>query len=187
VLAQLRYSPEVTVAETDGTASVVLAILDCADEQALGWLKSLHADGGLPIVLVIGQVDSRALVSVVESGVRAVLRRSEATPDRILRAVRSALDGHGDLPPELIRALIDHMSQLTHNLLSPRGLSFAGLTGRERDVLRLVAKGMSTREVAAHLAYSERTIKNVIQDLTVRLNVRNRTQAVAYAVRNGWI
>jgi DNA-binding NarL/FixJ family response regulator len=79
------------------------------------------------------------------------------------------------------------MSQLTRNLLTPRGLSFAGLTVRERDVLQLVADGLSTREVATHLAYSERTIKNVIQDLTIRLNVRNRTQAVAYAVRNGWI
>jgi len=54
-------------------------------------------------------------------------------------------------------------------------------------VLRLMADGMSTREVAARLSYSERTIKFVVQDLMLRLNVRNRTQAVAMAVRNGWI
>ena len=72
-------------------------------------------------------------------------------------------------------------------MLTPRGLSFYGLTSRERDVLQLIADGHSTREVAAHLAYSERTIKNVLQDLTLRLNVRNRTQAVAHAVRQGWI
>ncbi|HEV2372558.1 MAG TPA: response regulator transcription factor [Streptosporangiaceae bacterium] len=187
VLAQLRFQPEVVVVGADAVPAVVLAIMDCADEAALGWLKALHADGGLPIVLVIGQVDPRALVGVVQSGVCAVLRRTEATPERLVRAIRSAVDGQGDLPPELVRALIDHMSQLTQNLLNPRGLSFAGLTVRERDVLQLVAKGLSTREVATHLAYSERTIKNVIQDLTIRLNVRNRTQAVAYAVRNGWI
>ena len=63
----------------------------------------------------------------------------------------------------------------------------AGLTKRERDVLALVADGYSTREVAIRLAYSERTIKNIVQDVTMRLNLRNRTQAVAYAVRNGWI
>lgn len=187
VLAQLRYQPEVVIADRNVTPAVVLAVMDSADDQALCWLKALRADGGLPIVLVIGQVDPRTLVTVVESGVCGVVRRTEATPDRLVRAIRSASDGQGDLPPELVRQLIDHMSQLTQNLLAPRGLSFAGLTSRERDVLQLVAKGLSTREVATHLAYSERTIKNVIQDLTLRLNVRNRTQAVAHAVRNGWI
>jgi DNA-binding NarL/FixJ family response regulator len=66
-------------------------------------------------------------------------------------------------------------------------LAVAGLTARERDVLALVAEGYSTREVATRLAYSERTIKNIVQDVTERLSLRNRTQAVAYAVRNGWI
>jgi DNA-binding NarL/FixJ family response regulator len=69
----------------------------------------------------------------------------------------------------------------------PPVLSVAGLTKRERAVLVLVANGYSTREVAIRLAYSERTIKSIVRDVTVRLNLRNRTQAVVYAVRNGWI
>jgi DNA-binding NarL/FixJ family response regulator len=61
------------------------------------------------------------------------------------------------------------------------------LSNRERDVLLLVAEGYSTREVAKRLNYSERTIKNIVQDLTVRLELRNRTHAVALAIREGWI
>ncbi len=187
VLAQLRYRPEVVIADAGVRPAVLVAILDSTDEDALRWLRALHADGGLPIVLIIGRVDPSALVCLVESGVCGVLNRVDATGDRLVRAVQLAAMGNGDLPPELVRHLLDHVGQLSRNLLVPRGLSFAGLTGRERDVLQLVAEGLSTREVAVRLAYSERTIKNVIQDLTLRLNVRNRTQAVAHAVRNGWI
>ncbi len=71
-------------------------------------------------------------------------------------------------------------------LVDPPELRTA-LTERERDVLSLMADGLSTREVARRMAYSERTIKNILQDLTTRLHLRNRTQAVAYALRNGWI
>jgi DNA-binding NarL/FixJ family response regulator len=71
---------------------------------------------------------------------------------------------------------------------APLGLAAdAGVSRRERDVLELLAEGCSTREIAVRLAYSERTIKNVLQELTTRLQLRNRTQAVAHAVRNGWI
>ena len=61
------------------------------------------------------------------------------------------------------------------------------ITVRECRVLALLADGLSTREVAREMAYSERTIKNILQTLTSRLHLRNRTQAVAYAVRRGWI
>ena len=56
---------------------------------------------------------------------------------------------------------------------------------REIAVLRLLAQGMSTREVARALCWSERTIKNVVYDLTSRHGLRNRTHAVAVAVRAG--
>jgi DNA-binding NarL/FixJ family response regulator len=58
---------------------------------------------------------------------------------------------------------------------------------RELDVLTLVAEGLSTREIAKKLCYSERTIKNILQDVTMRLSLRNRTHAVAFAIRAGWI
>jgi DNA-binding NarL/FixJ family response regulator len=187
LLTQLRYRPEVAIAGSGAPVDVLVAILDSTDEESLSWLRALHADGGQPIVLIIGHIEPRALVTLTDSGVRSVLRREDATADRLVRAIRSAADGQGELPPELVRQLLDHVSELSRNLLTPRGLSFAGLTARERDVLRLIADGLSTREVAAHLAYSERTIKKLLQDLTLRLNLRNRTHAVAHAVRNGWI
>jgi len=188
IAGQLRGSREVqVVADSDPTATVVLAVADTVDDVLLRRLRTLHRAHGMAVVLVIGHVDPRTLLSIVEAGVSAVVPRGEATPERLVRAMRASGEGHAELPPQLVRTLLDHVGRLNRDVLEPRGLSFAGLTQRERDVLELVADGLSTREVALKLCYSERTIKNILQDLTVRLNLKNRTQAVAYAVRNGWI
>jgi len=71
--------------------------------------------------------------------------------------------------------------------LAPRGLSFAVLADREVEVLRLVAEGLDTAEIASRLSYSQRTIKTVLHDVTTRLQLRNRSHAVAYALREGLI
>ena len=79
------------------------------------------------------------------------------------------------------------MSRIERHVLSPRGLTFSGLTEREARVLRLLADGHSTTEVGSRLFMAERTVKNVIHDVTNRFNLTNRTHAVAYALREGLI
>jgi DNA-binding NarL/FixJ family response regulator len=72
---------------------------------------------------------------------------------------------------------------------SPRPLSrsHSQLSDRETHVLRLVADGKDTHQIARELSYSERTVKNVLHDVTTRLQLRNRSHAVAYALREGLI
>jgi DNA-binding NarL/FixJ family response regulator len=101
--------------------------------------------------------------------------------------VRHAAAGDGSVPPDLLGRLLRQVGRLQRQVLAPRGLTFTGLSEREVDVLRLVADGLDTSEIARHLSYSERTIKNVIHDITTRLQLRNRAQAVAYAMREGLI
>jgi DNA-binding NarL/FixJ family response regulator len=101
--------------------------------------------------------------------------------------VESAASGDGSVPPDLLGRLLAQMGRLHRQVLAPRGLTFSGLSEREITVLKLVADGLDTAEVANQLFYSERTVKNVIHDVTTRLNLRNRTHAVAYAVRQGLI
>jgi DNA-binding NarL/FixJ family response regulator len=187
VLVQLKGRAEVVIAGPQGRPAVALAVLAGIDDAAVEWLRVLRAGSGLPIVVVIGPAEPAELVRLVESGACGILGRGEATASRLVRAIQLAAAGQGDLPPALVRHLLDRAGQRSRDQLTPRGPQLAGLTGRERDVLRLLAYGMSTREVAARLAYPERTVKGVVQDLMLRLNVRNRTQAVASAVRNGWV
>jgi DNA-binding CsgD family transcriptional regulator len=72
-------------------------------------------------------------------------------------------------------------------LRAGRGGTDGGLSQRELDVLRLLAEGYSTVEIGRRLAYSERTIKHTLHQLTTRLALRNRVHAVAYALRAGLI
>ena len=108
-------------------------------------------------------------------------------PRRALRlreaAVAIVATHDGEVPADLLGRLLEQVGRLQRQVLAPRGLTFTGLTPRETDVLRLVADGLDTSEIASRMCYSERTVKNVLHDLTTRLQLKNRTHAVAYAVR----
>jgi DNA-binding NarL/FixJ family response regulator len=137
--------------------------------------------GGLPVLLVADDIGERDLVRAVQHGVVGVLLRHEVGYEDVLRAARRALRGESPMPFSLVRALVERLRSP-----QPDARSCASrLSTREVAVLRLLAEGLSTAEVAGRLNYSERTIKNVLHDVITRLKLRNRTQAVAYAIRSG--
>ena len=188
VIAHLRYHHEdVRLVDDDQPASLAIAVAEELDDDRIRWLRDVQRAGGLPIVLIIGYPDPQALVRAVEAGICGVIARLDVTPERLVHLVKAAARGDAELPPQLLRKLLDQVGQLNRQLHEPNELSFNGLTKREHDVLELVADGLSTREIATSLNYSERTIKTVLQDLAIRLHLRNRIHAVTYALRNGWI
>jgi DNA-binding NarL/FixJ family response regulator len=132
-------------------------------------------------------VDDAGLLAAAEAGASGVLRRGQVTPHSLLACIRAAAAGEGSLPPDLLGRLLGQVGRLQRQVLTPRGLTFSGLTEREVRVLRLLADGLDTAEVGRQLFLSERTVKNVVHDVTSRLNLRNRTHAVAYALRQGLI
>jgi DNA-binding NarL/FixJ family response regulator len=188
LLAQLRSRAEIRVVDReDPRSTVALVVADAADETLIRAIRRLHHDRGLAVVLIIAQLEPRALLSVVESGVCTAVPRADATTERVVRAVQAAARRHGERTPRVLarpRPLGARGSVAAHGA---RPFTVAGISRRERAVLELVADGRSTREIAITLSYSERTIKNILQELTTRLHLRNRTQAVAYALRSGWI
>jgi DNA-binding NarL/FixJ family response regulator len=160
---------------------VAVVVSDSLDEHTSATLARLHRLTGPRVVLVMDAVDGRAVLAAVEAGTGALVRRSEASGERLTQAVRRVAAGEGMLPGDVL-------GRLLHNGADSAGrLTFGGLTQRELTVLRLVADGYSTAEIADRLTYSERTIKNALHDLARRFHLRNRTHAVAFAVREGLI
>ena len=189
IISQLRRVNGFTIASGDDTPAdaVALVVADGMTDEVAADLRALRGRGIARVVLLVARVDDRDLLAAVEAGASGVIRRSEATAGNMASAIRSAAAGEGTLSPDLLGRLLRQVGQLQRQVLAPRGLTFSGLTERETAVLRLLAQGHDTAEVGRQLFYSERTVKNIIHDVTSRLELRNRAHAVAYAIREGLI
>ena len=189
IVSQLRTGHGFTIASEDAPPedAVALVVADEVDCATAAEIRSLRARGVGRVIALVTRVDDKSLIVAAEAGVTGVVRRSEATASNLTAAIRAAAAGEGTLPPDLLGRLLRQVGHLQRQVLSPRGLTFAGLTERELEVLRLLADGLDTSEVGQRLFYSERTVKNIIHDVTSRLELRNRTHAVAYAIREGLI
>jgi DNA-binding NarL/FixJ family response regulator len=181
----LRECPGLLV-RAGGDADVVLLVTDQVDDAALTEVRALRARD-VRVVLVVQVLDDPALLTAVEAGVSSLLLRTHARPEVLARSIRTAAAGDGSLPPDLLGRLMAQVQSVQRQVLAPRGLTWGALSTRETDVLRLIADGYDTCQVATTLCWSERTVKNVVHDITTRLHLRNRAHAVAYAVRNGLI
>lgn len=188
VASQLRgHGVEIVDERGLGADVVAVVVVDEMDEQAVGDVRMLRRRGVEHVVVVAARLDDAGLLAAAEAGASGVLRRGQATPQSLLATIRSAAAGEGSLPPDLLGRLLGQVGRLQRQVLAPRGLTFSGLTEREVRVLRLLADGLDTAEVGRQLFLSERTVKNVVHDVTSRLHLRNRTHAVAYALRQGLI
>ena len=189
VASQLRVQHDLEVLSSDSPVrpDVVVLVADRFDEPTATAIRATRDTGVPRVVLVVGAMDGVEVLAAVEAGVAAIVRRSEADPQRLSTAIRAAATGDGHLPPDLLGRLLQQVGDAQRRMPAAAGLTFGGLTQRELTVLRLIADGYSTSEIATRMAYSERTIKNSIHDLVSRFHLRNRTHAVAFAVRQGLI
>jgi DNA-binding NarL/FixJ family response regulator len=189
MVSQLRGRPEIDIVEATelSRAQVGVAAADALDDETLRILRALKRAGIAHTLLIMRAIDDAAVVSAAEVGVSGLLRRSEATPEALVRTIQKVAAGDGVIPSDLLGHLLGQVGRLQRQVLSPRGLTFSGLSDREIEVLRLIAEGHDTNEIARQLCYSQRTVKNVLHDVTTRLQLRNRSHAVAYAVREGLI
>ncbi len=167
--------------------SADVVILDAGVDGSNAFVRRLCGDGTTRVLICAAALDEPALLDSVQAGASGYLIKDTLTPESLAAGVRAVHSGAGVLPPDLLGTLLRTLAEVSRDVLEPRGLSLTALTTRERDVLRLVADGLPTREVAERLSYSERTIKAVMHDVTTKLRAKTRSQAVAQAVRDGLI
>ncbi|WP_258574106.1 LuxR C-terminal-related transcriptional regulator [Actinomadura parmotrematis] len=137
-----------------------------------------------PKVLVLTTFDLDEYVyEALGAGASGFLLKDAPAAD-LIQGVVVVASGDALLAPSITRRLIgDFARRRRHQRPSPGAT--AGLTPRELDVLRLIARGLSNAEIAAELVLAEQTVKTHVGHLLTKLGLRDRTQAVVYAYENG--
>jgi DNA-binding NarL/FixJ family response regulator len=175
-------------------------------QEALGGIAALVAAGGPPDVvlmdLVMPGMDGVAATAAItdrhpelavvamtsftqadlvhgalEAGAAGYLLK-DADADEVASAIRAACRGEVHLDPMIAK-------QLTRSLVAPRPQPLQALTDREREVLVLVAQGLSNQQIADSLVISERTARTHVSNILSKLGVASRTQAALLAIREG--
>lgn len=190
--AYLRGAPRYAVmgpAEVP-RADVLLVIVPEVREKTLLDLARIRRSALVPevrSVLVADRIDQTELSRLGGFGLSAVLYRGSATREKILDALAARVP-RAETEEDRATRLADEFRVSEGEARYPRGfLDRHRLQTREVEILGLLADGLGTVEIADRMAYSERTIKNIISTLLVRFDLRNRSHAVAYALRTGII
>jgi DNA-binding NarL/FixJ family response regulator len=180
---------EVVAEAADGMAAVDRAA-ELAPDVILLDLKMPGLDG----VGVLGElrrrgITARALILTSAAGTGPVAPAMAAgaagylykdvDPEALVRAIRTAADGNLVLAPGAAVPLTAPAGPAAH------GRGARALTGRERQVLALIARGRSNREIAREFGVAEKTVKTHVSSVLAKLGVQDRTQAALYAVRHG--
>lgn len=149
--------------------------------------EGLTAQSGQPIgviILTTYHIDE-AVYAALRAGASGFLLK-DAAPAEIVHAIRSVVAGEAWLDPAVARRLIDEFAARPEPH-TPTPAEMAQLTPREREVLSLMARGLSNADVAVELFISEATVKTHLARVMMKLGVREKAQAVAAAYQTGLV
>ena len=186
VLTVVRRSGFGLAPEPDGAADTVVVAAARTVDGAIAQCPtgSLVHGGWLLIAETFAPPEA---LRAVRAGAATMLRTANVTPERFAAAVHAAHRGDGLIPHEVLVRLLGGAAAQTPAPAAARPAPATSLTNRQVEVLALIADGHGNASIARALACSQHTVKNVIYDMTARLQVRNRAQAVARGVRAGLI
>jgi DNA-binding NarL/FixJ family response regulator len=162
---------------------VVLMDVRMPEVDGIEATRAITAADGAPRVLVLTTFDLDEVVyDALRAGASGFLLK-DAPEERLTTAIRVVAEGGSLFAPSVTRRLIEEFAQRAPR----RTPDLSGLTDREHDVLRLVARGLSNSEIAADLFVSENTVKTHVARVLMKLGVRDRVQAVVLAYESGLV
>lgn len=144
-------------------------------------VRAIHDRFPLIPVLILSEFDDEQYITdSIQAGAKGYLLKNMPC-NELVQAIRMAHRGYTQIAPGLINKLMSNSSQAQITVLEQSLPDSTQITPRERDVLGLIRKGSTNREIAEQLNISESTVKTHVTNLFNRLNLRNRAQLAIYA------
>ncbi len=194
LILELEDDLEVVGEASDGPAAVeavarlapdvVLMDVQMPGGDGLTATRSITASTAVPVVVLTTFDRDDYLFGALEAGASGFLLKN-ASPEALVEAVRVVARGDALLAPEVTRRVLARFSARPGRAARPD--LAAALTDREREVLLLVARGLSNGEIAARLVLGEATVKTHVSRVLDKLGVRDRLQAVVHAYETGLV
>jgi len=147
--------------------------------EAMRQIKSVMPD--VKFIILTTYSDDEYIFSGIEAGARAYLLK-DAPRDDLFKAIRTVYRGESLIQPVVASKLLDRFSELSRRTPSGEDLS-----GRELEILCLMAKGSANKEISAQLNIAQSTVKTHIANIFQKLGVSDRTEAVTRAIKKGII
>lgn len=143
------------------------------------------------VVMLTGYDDIEQAIHAVLAGAAGYCAK-EIEPDVLARTIRAVADGKFAVAGNIFNrreldAWIDEQMEGVRKSYSEPGSPFHPLSDREMEVLSCVVRGMSNKEIAGLLGISHQTVKNHVTSILRKFSVEDRTQAVVYALKRGWV
>jgi len=137
---------------------------------------------GTRILMLTVSDEEDDLYEAIKAGANGYLLK-EISVEEVAEAIRAVVQGQSLISPSMASKLLSEFNSLAKKAAERQQFPHPALTTRELEVLKLVAKGMSNREVAEGLFISENTVKNHVRNILEKLHLHSRMEAVIYAVR----
>jgi DNA-binding NarL/FixJ family response regulator len=154
-----------------------------ADHDCIETTGRLSADPGVPVIVLSPLEDDERIFGALRAGATGVLSK-DSNPADVIRAIEVATRGDAVLSPGLTRRLIAELVSRPEPS-RPSGTLLEALTAREREVVALVAMGLSNDEIAERLVVSSATARTHVSRAMVKLRARDRAQLVVFAYESG--
>jgi len=136
------------------------------------------------VLILTAYDDDRYVLGLLEAGAAGYLLKSARIRD-VLEAIRTIRMGESVVHPSIIAKLLAYTGRTGKDSDEARREHL--LSAREMQVVRLVAKGMSNKDIAVHLGLTVRTVKAHLSNIFVKLDVASRTEAILKGLREGWL
>lgn len=136
----------------------------------------------IAVIILTMQREHQQVLQAIKNGAKGYLLKS-ASSQEVAQAIRAVHNGGMLIEPDMTGAIVREFRRLSH--ANAAGQPVDALSEKDVEILRYVATGMSNKEIAEQLSYSEKTVKNYLSAIFQKLGIRDRTQAAIFALRNG--